>query len=311
MKKIFLVIVLGITIINAGSKAFAPIIMGDIVSFIPYIKEDIGPDLEIINTVIVDSFGNAIDENNKYEPGDSIKFRITLRNAGDENIPDRDAYYTNITMDGSTTYRTISIPELINLAPNKTVTFIVDMDKAIRNGDDNKSIQFDININKSILNDNFWERNLFPEKYKQNNISNILTLDVYKTDVSVLGLSVKIRDKYSNILRDNNTIDISEDNIDGKYASYCCKVHNNGSHTINYSFGRNMLFKTGVIGNWYNFFGPEVNLQPNETSSDVCVDIELPKDFVAGDYNYTVDMSRFHDLNINNNIESMSYSISN
>jgi len=312
VKKIIVGILLslGITISYAGSKAFAPIIMDNIMTFIPYIKEDIGPDLEIINTVIVDSVGNIINESNKYEAGDSIKVRMTLKNIGDENIPDRDKYYTNITISDTVNRSIILIPELINLEPGKRVTFIYDTHKIVRTDDNNKSIQFDININKSIFNDSFWKRNLFVEKYKQNNISNISTLYVYKTDISISELTVKIKDSSSNILRDNNTIDISEDNKDGKYASYCCKIYNNGSHNIDYVFGNKMKFKTDAIGDWY-FFGNHVTLQPHETSSDICMNVKLPKTFTSGNYTYILDMSQFHDLNANNNTDSISYSIQN
>ena len=292
------------------SKEFAPIIMGDIMTFIPYIKEDVGPDLAIVNAVMIDSVGNAITASNRYEAGDTIKVSITVKNRGDENIPDRDKYHTNVIIDGIASYNNVLIPGLINLEPGKSVTFTYNTYKQIKTNDNNKSVQFDININKSPLSDSFWSRYLFTEKYKQNNISNIATLYVYETDIFISELSVKIKDENGNILRNNNTIDISADNIEGKYASYCCKLYNNGSHNIEYKFGNDMLFKTGIIGDWFLFFNT-VSLQPNETSSDICVNIDLPKSFTPGNYTFILDISQFQDLNVNNNIESIPYTIQN
>ncbi len=296
--------------LEADTKTFAPIMMNEIITFVPFIKKDIGPDLEIVNMVLVDTNGNLIDKNNRYEAGDTIKMKLTVRNVGDASIPDRDQYYTNITVNGYTDDKTLEISELINLSPNEEATFVIDTRKILYNDDNNKTVQFDININKSIFDDDFWERNLFVEKYKANNISNIEKLYVYQTDMTITDLSVKVKNKNRDILRSNNLIDISEDNVDEKYASYCCKVHNNGTHKLHYRFGRKMLFKTGIIGDWFTF-GNNVSLDPHETSSEICADIELPQKFIAGDFTFILDASEAQDLDTDNNIELLRYKIQN
>ena len=273
------------------------------------VTEYLVPDLVVLNAEVIDNDGNPITENNKYEAGDTIKIKITVTNIGEGDVPARSKYYTNVTLRGDAYRHTVALLELKNLSPHETKTFTYNTGEVIENRDDNKSLTVDININKSVFDDDFWKNNLFQEGNRTNNTSNALRVYVYQTDISIQDLKVKIKDSRRNTIRDTNTIDISDDNISGNYASYCCKIKNNGLHKFNDNLGLSrMLFKTEVIGNWFTM-GSRANLEPNEISQEICADIKLPKNFTTGTYTYTLDGSGINDADTSNNIESISYTI--
>jgi len=293
----------------AESKSFVPIMMDDLVIMVPYIKKDKGPDLEIMKTELVDKNGNPITSSHKYEAGEHVFVKMKVKNVGDQQIPDRDEYLMTITLDGSSHSNSVFIPELVNLSPNEIVTFIVETTETLENEDDNKDVIINININKSIFDDDFWKANLFKEKNKKNNTSNTLKIFVYQTDITVQDLSVKVLDSDYNIIRDTNNIDISEDNIDGNYAAFCTKVNNIGAHKIKHTFWRDeMIFRTGSIGNWWLIMN-SVSIAPHVVSNNICIALPLPKNLEAGTYTYTLDASQYNDLDNTNNTDSISYTI--
>ena len=266
-------------------------------------------DILLSKVELIDSEGNLITDENRYEAGANIRVRMTVKNIGEGSVPEREEYYININFDNSHNRKIIAIPELKELASNESKTFEFNTEKEIDTSDNNKLMSLDLNINKSIFDDDFWKNNLFIEEDKSNNISEDLKIYVHQTDITIEELRVKVKNSENIVIRDSNVINISEDNIEGNYASYCCKVKNVGSHKFeDVFFSEDMLFNTEIIGVWTKMFN-KVTLDVNEVSDEICVNVKLKEELVSGIYTFTLDARKYEDLETSNNIKSLIYTI--